>query len=86
MFALSFSTMTSMWVSEDRVYSSSTAAAPTAEFLGEDDRDFFGELNELKSGDSVMLEQVSSSGGAQSLPSDSGVDQGGDEEGESLSE
>ena len=63
------STMTSRRLSIDRVYSSSTAAAPTAEFLGEDDRDFFGELDELKSGDSVTLEEVSSSGRAQSLPS-----------------
>ena len=54
--------------------------------MGEDDRDFFGELDEFESGDSVTLEQVSSSGRAQSLPSDSGVDLGGDEEGVSLSE
>ena len=84
--ALSFNTMTSRRLSIDRVYSSSTAAAPTAEFLGEDDRDFFGELDELKSGDSVTLEQVSKSGGAHSLPSDLGVDLCGDEEGVSLSE
>ena len=80
------STMTSRRLSIDSVYSSSTAAAPTAEFLGKDDRDFFGELDELESGDSVTLEEVSSSGRAQSLPSDSGVDLGGDEEGVSLSE
>ena len=54
--------------------------------MGEDDWDFFGELDELESGDSVTPEQVSSSGGAQSLPFDSGVDRGGDEEGVSLSE
>ena len=78
--------MSSRRLSIDRVYSSSTAAAPTAELLGEDDRDFFGELDELESGDSVTLEEVSSSGRAQSLPSDSGVDLGGDEEGVSLSE
>ena len=80
------STMTSRRLSIDRVYSSSTAAAPTAELLGEDDRDFFGELDELESADSVTLEEVSSSGRAQSLPSDSGVDLGGDEEGVSFSE
>ena len=48
------------------------------EFWGEDDRDFFGELDELESGDSVTLEDLSSSGRAQSLPSDSGADLGGD--------
>ena len=78
--------MTSRRLSIDRVYSSSTAAAPTGEFLGEDDRDFFGELDELETGDSVTLEQVSSSGSAQSLPSDSAVDLGGDEEGVRFSE
>ena len=34
------STRSSRRLSTDRVYSSSTAAVPTAEFLGEDDRDY----------------------------------------------